>query len=103
MFDKKNYSTIILNDEDGNEREVLVLCRTSVSGNDYILVTDDDMEKEEVEVTVLKENKEGTTEEDIQYDVVDDENEAAAMLDVFRQLMEIQENTDEVPEGGKWT
>lgn len=102
MFDKNKYSTITLNGEDGKEREVYVLCQTSLNGDDYIVVSDDEPEKDEVEVTILKLNKEGSTEEDLQYDVVDDKDEASALLEVFGQIMETQES-EEGPDDGKWT
>ena len=103
MFDKDKYSTITLNDAEGGEKDVYVLCQTTIGGANYLVVTDDDPDEDEVEVTILKENEEGSDEENTQYDVVDDEDEATSLLEVFKQLMEVQEDEDSPYADGRWT
>lgn len=70
--------------EDGEELEFFVLEETTISGNTYLLVADSI--EEEANALILKEEP-GESDEAI-YDIVENEDELAALSKVFEELME---------------
>lgn len=76
---------IVFTTEDGEEIAFYILEETTISGVNYLLVTDSD--EEEAEALILKEQK-GENEEETVYDVVEDEEELKAISKVFEELLE---------------
>jgi len=73
---------IVFETEDGEE-EFFVLDETRINGTNYILVTDcDDVDAEEIEVLILKDVSKDEDEESV-YEVVEDENEAKVVAELF--------------------
>ncbi|MEG1991887.1 MAG: DUF1292 domain-containing protein [Acetivibrio sp.] len=70
---------------DGEEIAFYILEETTISGVNYLLVTDSD--EEEAEALILKEQKSEDEEESI-YDVVEDDEELKALSKVFEELLE---------------
>lgn len=77
-------SKITFTTEDGEELEFFVLEETTISGNTYLLVADSI--EEEANALILKEEP-GESDEAI-YDIVENEDELAALSKVFEELME---------------
>lgn len=77
-------SKIAFTTEDGEELEFFVLEETAISGNTYLLVADSI--EEEANALILREEP-GESDEAV-YDIVEDENELAALSKVFEELME---------------
>ena len=71
--------------DDGSEVEFTILEQTRLGGKDYILVTDapDD---EDGECYVMKDVSEAGDEEAV-YESVEDEEELAAVFDVFEDML----------------
>ncbi len=76
---------IVFTTEDGEEIAFYILEETTISGVNYLLVTDSD--EEEAEALILKEQK-AENEEETVYDVVEDEEELKAISKVFEELLE---------------
>lgn len=76
---------IIFTTEDGEEIAFYILEETTISGVNYLLVTDSN--EEEAEALILKEQK-GENEEEMVYEVVEDEKELNAISKVFEELLE---------------
>ena len=76
---------IVFTTEDGEEIAFYILEETTISGVNYLLVTDSD--EEEAEALILKEQK-GENDEETVYDVVEDEEELKAISKVFEELLE---------------
>jgi Protein of unknown function (DUF1292). len=76
---------IVFTTEDGEEIAFYILEETTISGVNYLLVTDSD--EEEAEALILKEQKADNEEETV-YDVVEDEEELKAISKVFEELLE---------------
>ncbi len=79
--------TITFTTEDGEEVEFYVLEETMINGTNYILVADSDNEEEEANALILKEQSVGDDEEVI-YDVVEDESELLSISKVFEELLD---------------
>ena len=79
--------TITFTTEDGEEVEFYVLEETMINGTNYILVADSDNEEEEANALILKEQSIGDDEEVI-YDVVEDESELLSISKVFEELLD---------------
>ena len=75
---------IIFETEDGTE-EFYVLEQTMIAGTNYILVTDD-LESEESDFLVLKEEK--STENELSYVVPQDDDEIRAVVKVFNEILD---------------
>lgn len=75
---------IIFTAEDGEDVEFFVLEQTRIAGVNYILVADS--EEEEAEALILKEQA-GEGEEAV-YEIVEDDEELAAISKVFIEMME---------------
>lgn len=68
-----------------NPVEFFVLEQTTVSGINYILVTD--KEEGDSEALILKDVS-GKEDEEALYEIVSDENELKALADIFESLMD---------------
>lgn len=75
---------IVFESEDGNE-EFYVLEQTMLGGVNYILVTDD-VDSEEGDFLVLKEN--GSEDGFASYEIPEDENELKAVIAIFNELLD---------------
>lgn len=72
--------------EGTNEQvEFFVLEQTKLNGNTYILVTDSD--EDEAECLILKDTSDAEDQDSV-YEIVEDDNELAAVLKVFEELLE---------------
>jgi uncharacterized protein YrzB (UPF0473 family) len=76
---------IILTDENGNEVEFYIEEQTRLSGKNYILVAT--AEEGDAEALILKDISEDTSEE-AAYVPVEDEEELAAVMKVFEEMLE---------------
>ena len=81
---KAEYGKVVFNTDDGEE-EFYVLEQTMLGGLNYILVTDDP-EDEEGSFLILRED--GSEEDIVSYEPLEDENELRAVLAVFNELLE---------------
>lgn len=80
-MEEKN-DTVLFRAEDGSEITFTVLSETRLNGKNYILVTDEVGE----EAFILKESRDEN--EDIIYDMVDDDTEIEAVGGMFRAVLE---------------
>lgn len=80
------YKTIPFLTEDGEQVDFYILEQTMISGINYLLVTDD-IEAEETEVMMMKENPDSDGVY-ASYEFVEDEQELAAVSNVFEELMD---------------
>ena len=80
-MEEKN-DTVIFRTEDGSEITSTVISETRLNGNNYILVTDEVGE----EAFILKENRDEN--EDMVYEMVDDDTEIDAVGGMFRAILE---------------
>ena len=80
MDEKKE--TVIFRTDDGSEITFTVISETRLNGNNYILVTDEVGE----EAFILKENRDEN--EDMVYEMVDDDTEIDAVGGMFRAILE---------------
>ncbi|MCD8133708.1 MAG: DUF1292 domain-containing protein [Clostridiales bacterium] len=79
--------TVIMTDpKTGEESEFYVLEQTCIGGVSYLLVTEDDDEEEESLAYILKEIQ--TEEDDVIYEIVEDEVELNAIFKVFAELLD---------------
>ena len=78
---------IIFVDEDGNEIEMYVIEETRINNVNYLLVTDDEGDREEAEAYILKDISNDEDEEAV-YEIVDDESEVDYIGRVFSELLE---------------
>lgn len=76
---------IIFTTEDGEKIAFYILEETTISGVNYLLVTDSD--EEEADALILKEQS-GEDEDETVYDVVEDEEELKAISKIFEELLE---------------
>lgn len=77
---------IVFDTEDGQE-EFYILDQTRIKGVNYILVTnEDDLDAEELEVLILKDVSDESDTESV-YEVVEDEEEAAAVAELFEDSL----------------
>ncbi|MEF9945768.1 MAG: DUF1292 domain-containing protein [Lachnospiraceae bacterium] len=74
---------------EGTQEEVAfyVLEQTKVSGVNYILVTDSEEDEEDAECMILKDTS-VQEDSDSVYEVVEDDVELQAVLEVFEELLE---------------
>lgn len=80
------YKTIPFLTDDGEEIEFYIMEQTMINGINYLLVTDD-IEDEEAEVMMMKENpnSDGVY---ASYEFVEDDNELTAISKIFAELMD---------------
>ena len=72
--------------EDDEEIEFYVVEQTRLAGVNYLLVADS--EDEEAEALILKENPGSDGDEDALYDIVEDDDELAAVSQVFSDMVD---------------
>ncbi len=77
--------TIRITDETGSEIEFYVLEQTTVSGCDYLLVTED--EDGDADCWILKKITEDG--EDVIYEFVEDDDILTSLSKIFTELMEV--------------
>lgn len=84
--EKMEQDKIMFTTEEGDQIPFYVIEQTMIAGNNYLLVTDGDEEEEESDAYIMRE----VTDEDDQivYELIDDENELAAISKVFEELLE---------------
>ena len=77
---------ILFTTEDGEEIPFYVIEQTTIAGVNYLLVTDGDEEEEEADAYIMKE----VTDEDNQlvYELVEEEQELKAISKVFVELLD---------------
>ncbi len=80
-MEEKN-DTVLFRAEDGSEITFTVISETRLNGNNYILVTDEVGE----EAFILKESRDEN--EDMIYEMVDDDTEIDAVGGMFRAILE---------------
>lgn len=77
---------LVFTSEDGEEVEFYVLEETKISGKNYLLVADDN-DSEEANALILVDTSEPEATEAV-YEVVEDEEQLAALSKVFTELMD---------------
>ena len=81
-----NNEKIIFTTEDNEEIEFYVLEQTRINGINYLLIADSDDEDSEANAMILKERE--TAQDDIVYDVVENDEELEAVSKVFETMMD---------------
>lgn len=76
---------LIFQDENGKPVQFYVQEQTRVGGVDYLLVSDS--EKDDGECLILKDTAKEEARESL-YEIVEDERELDALLDIFGQLLD---------------
>ena len=76
---------IILTDEEGNEEEFYIVEQTRVYGKNYILVSTE--QEGDADALILKDISEDSNEE-AAYVPVEDENELAAVMKIFEEMLD---------------
>lgn len=85
-MENEELQSVAFIDEEGEEIRFYVLEQTRINAVNYLLVTDC-LEDEEAEALILKET--GAAEDDnLIYDIVEDDTELAAISKVFSELLE---------------
>ena len=77
---------IVLTDDEGNEVEMYVVEETRINNVNYILVTEEGDEEEEI-AHILKDVSDENDEEAI-YEMVEDDEELMAISKVFEQMLD---------------
>lgn len=85
MSDNFELSKISVTDDKNNEVELYILSHTKVAGIEYLLVTDKP-DEDQADVFILKEACSG--DEDVRYDVVEDNKELEIVTKVFSELLD---------------
>ena len=93
MLEDEELRTIDFVDEDGEDKELIVLCQTKLAGVNYLLVSDaeiEDLEDDDatVDVFIIKEESVSEDGEDVIYKVVEDEKEILTVSKVFEEMMD---------------
>lgn len=89
MEKEQKLTTVPFTTEDGEVIDMYVMEETTLQGVHYILVTEEtDPDSEEALVMIMKETKQGETEEFAVYDIVEDETELQVVAKLFAELME---------------
>ena len=93
MLENEELRTVDFVDEDGEDKELIVLCQTKLAGVNYLLVSDAEIEEledddAEVEVFIIKEESVSEDGEDVIYKIVDDEKEILTVSKVFEEMMD---------------
>ncbi|BBF43268.1 hypothetical protein lbkm_1955 [Lachnospiraceae bacterium KM106-2] len=82
-----NNEKIIFTTEDKEEVEFYVLEQTRISGINYLLIADSiDEEDDEANALILKEKE--SDDNDVIYDIVENDEELAAVSKVFETMMD---------------
>ena len=77
---------IVLTDDEGNEVEMYVVEETRINNVNYILVTEEGDEEEDI-AHILKDVSDENDEEAI-YEMVEDDEELVAISKVFEQMLD---------------
>ena len=93
MLEDEELSTIDFVDEDGEDKELIVLCQTKLAGVNYLLVSDAEIEEledddAEVEVFIIKEESVSEDGENVTFKLVEDEKEILTVSKVFEDMMD---------------
>ncbi len=83
-MDDRPESVIFFDSETGEESEFYVLEQTCIAGITYLLVAED--YEEDCDAYILREVR--TEEDDIIYEIVEDDGELAAITKVFGELLD---------------
>lgn len=82
-----NNGKIVFTTEDNEEIEFYVLEQTRINGCNYLLIADSaEEDDEEANAMILKERE--TAQNDVVYDIVEDDEELAAVSKVFETMMD---------------
>lgn len=82
-----NSEKIVFTTEDNEEIEFYVLEQTKINGCNYLLIADsDDEEDEEANAMILKERR--AENDDVIYDIVENDEELDAVSKVFESMLE---------------
>lgn len=87
MEDNKELRKINFTTEDGEEVVFCVVEQTKLNGVNYLLVTEEDDNRDEVDAYILKDVSKEDDEEAV-YDMVEDDKELDAIASVFDELMD---------------
>ncbi|MFC2476745.1 MAG: DUF1292 domain-containing protein [Catonella sp.] len=93
MLEDEELRTIDFVDEDGEDKELIVLCQTKLAGVNYLLVSDAEIEEledddAEVEVFIIKEESVSEDGENVTFKLVEDEKEILTVSKVFEDMMD---------------
>ena len=93
MLEDEELRTIDFVDEDGEDKELIVLCQTKLAGVNYLLVSDAESEEledddAEVEVFIIKEESVSEDGENVTFKLVEDEKEILTVSKVFEDMMD---------------
>ena len=93
MLEDEELRTIDFVDEDGEDKELIVLCQTKLAGVNYLLVSDAEIEEledddAEVEVFIIKEESVSEDGENVTFKLVEDEKEILTVSKVFEEMMD---------------
>ena len=93
MLEDEELRTIDFVDEDGEDKELIVLCQTKLAGVNYLLVSDAEIEEledddAEVEVFIIKEESVSEDGENVIFKLVEDEKEILTVSKVFEDMMD---------------
>lgn len=84
---ENNKGTIPFETEDGEIVDLYILEDTKINGAHYLLVTDD-LEDDEADAFIMKEQMSQEEEEFSTYEFVEDDNEMNAVAKIFSELMD---------------
>ena len=93
MLENEELRTVDFVDEDGEDKELIVLCQTKLAGVNYLLVSDAEIEEledddAEVEVFIIKEESVSEDGENVTFKLVEDEKEILTVSKVFEDMMD---------------
>ena len=93
MLEDEELRTIDFVDEDGEDKELIVLCQTKLAGVNYLLVSDAEIEEledddAEVEVFIIKEESVSEDGENVTFKLVEDKKEILTVSKVFEDMMD---------------
>lgn len=71
--------------EDGEEIELYVIEQTQIAGNTYLLAVEDE-DSEESDMWIFKQS--GTKEDELFYDIIEDDTELQAVAKVFEAMLD---------------
>ncbi len=71
--------------EDGEETELYVIEQTQIAGNTYLLAVEDE-DSEESDMWIFKQS--GTKEDELFYDIIEDDTELQAVAKVFEAMLD---------------
>ena len=93
MLENEELRTVDFVDEDGEDKELIVLCQTKLAGVNYLLVSHAEIEEledddAEVEVFIIKEESVSEDGENVTFKLVEDEKEILTVSKVFEDMMD---------------